>query len=128
MAQIEFTQRVKFFICILHIRHLIYKPSIPIDVRVLDCHRLISLKRHYKVFSVQHVQYREEAISIDFSHVSACLCDGRHHLLHLRTNVSIYQFLVSSELSCMISAYTFMVIRGFILVESVAGKIQNAII
>ena len=128
MAQVKFSKSVKFFICILHISDFIHKPSIAIDVRVLYCHRLIALKRHNEVFGIEHVQHREDAASIDLGHVSACLCDGGHGLLHLRTDVSINQFLVSAQLGSMISADTLMIETGFILVERVACKVQNTIV
>ena len=128
MAQIKRSELVEFRICIVNISDFIHEPCVPIDVRIADWHRLFALQRHNKVFGIEHIQHREDAVAIDFGHVSACFCNGRHRLLHLRTDVSINQFLVSSELSCMISADTFMVIRGLVLVECVACKVQNAII
>ena len=119
MAQIELTRRLKLLVGVVHIVQLVDKPRIAQHIRVLNGHSLVILKRHDKIFRIEHVEHREDAIAFNFGHVAASLCQRRHELLHFRRNIVVNQILIATQLGSMITANALVIVARFVFVECV---------
>ena len=110
MAQTQLTQHIKFFIGIIYVLDIIHKPCVAMHVWILQWYLLTVLQRQDKIFGIEHVEHREDAVAIHLCHISSGLGHGTIYLVHLRMNVSLYKFLISAQLSRMIATDTLEVV------------------
>ena len=128
MTQREFTERRYLVIGILHILYLVNEPGIAIHIWVLYGYGLTALQGEDKVFRVQHVQHRTDIVTVHLCHVTTGLCHRLRKRLHLRCDIRLYQFLITTQFGGMITADALMIIAGLILVERVRGEVQHTIV
>ena len=128
MAEVQLAYHVNLLIGIVHIVHLVHKPGIAIGIGILYGHGLSALQRHDDIFGVEHVQHGIEAVARHFGHVALCIGNGRHQLLHLRSDIGINHLLVAAQLGSMIAADALMIVGSLVLVEGVRGKVQHTVV
>ncbi len=128
MAQVHLAHALNLLVGVIHILHLINEPSVAVGVWVLHRHGLTALQRHDEVLGVEHVQYREHAVSIYLGHVAASFSHRLHRLLHLWSDVSVYHLLITAKFGCVITTDALMIIRSLVLIEGVRCEIQYTIV
>ena len=56
-----------------------------------------------KVFVVEHIEHREEAVALDGSKVALTVVEGLDDSVHLGADMSVDEVLIASELDCAIA-------------------------
>ena len=128
MAQVETSQGIHLLIGVVHITELVDEPSIAIDVGVLDGNGLTTLQREDKILGIEHIEYREYAITIHLCHITAYLRNSSEQLLHLNIDIAFHQFLISAQLGSMVTTDALMIVAGLILVERIRCEVQHTIV
>ena len=110
MLEIDLSHFVYLLIGVVDIVELVNIPRVAVDIRVLQRHGAVVLQGQDKVFCIEHVEHGEDGVAVDLSHVTAGLSDGRHHLLHLRSDVCLDHLLITAELGSMIATDALVII------------------
>ena len=117
---------IEFFIGIGHIAHFFDKPSITQCVGILQ-RQLSFFGRQDKIPGVQHIEGMELG-RIYLFHISSCIGNLLKGILHLRLETSLYQFVIPTQLSGMITTHILVPIRGIVFVERADGKVQHTVV
>ena len=129
-GRINLMNSLYFFVGIVHILNLIYKPSVAQGIRIEYRSCRTTLKRENKVTGIQHVQYREMN-GIYLCHISTCCRKFFKQGSHFTLDMLFYHFLITAQLGGMITTDTLMPVRCIILIKCIAGetyKVQYPII
>ena len=113
-------QSIYLFIGIVHILHLVYKPSIAQRMRIPYWDGLSTLQRKNKVTGIQHIQHRKSGRS-HLLHITSRLRNSLEHAIHLGTDMLLYHFLIAAQFGGMISTDALMPIRSRIFIKRIAG-------
>ena len=128
MAQVDTSQGIHLLVGIIHITELIDEPCIAIDVWVLDGNGLTTLEREDKIFGVEHIEHREDAITIHLCHVTAYRRNRSEQLLHLQIDIAFHKFLITAQFGSMVTTNALMIVARLVLVESIRCEVQHTIV
>ena len=107
---------------------MIYKPCIAIGIGVSQRYCLSTLQRKNKILCIQHVQHRIDTIAIHLCHISWSITDSLEYTIHLRRDISIYQFLIATQLCSMIATNTLQVEAGLIFIKCWWCQVEYTIV
>ena len=128
VAQVQLADGIYFLVGIVGKRELVGKPGVAHSVGIKErCGRAV-LHRKDEVACVEHIQDRENAVALHLRHISFCLHNALHGLLHLRRDVAFYHLLIAAELGGVVASDALVVIGGFVFVERIAGKVEHSVV